>query len=367
MTEPEPLEFIGHTCVRYRGRKLVFFSGCDYFRMARHPQVLAAARASLREDGLGVAASRLTTGNHARYAELEHDLARFFGAEDALLVSTGYLSDTIVGQALAGRFSHALIDSQAHPALQDTARFLDCPVLRFQHRDAEDVGRAAQRCGPGARLILLTDGMFSRDGAAAPLAAYLHVLPRDAWLLVDDAHGAGVLGHTGKGTLEHEGVARRRIIQTVTLSKAFGAYGGAILGSRALRRRILERSGMFVGSTPIPLPLLRAAGQSLRLLSATPGYRRRLVDNSAFVKTALRAAGWEVADLPGPIVMLAPKPAVAAKLKSALLGAGIYPPFLRYPGGPANGYFRFVISSEHSQSQLDSLVRVLSVFGKSAR
>src|SRR5205823_9551281 len=114
-------------------------------------------------------------------------------------------------------------------------------------------------------LILLTDGMFSHDGSAAPLPEYLKVLPQDAQILVDDAHGAGVLGQTGQGSLQHAGVSRRRIIQTITLSKAFGAYGGAILGTARLRRKILNRSQIFVGSTPLPLPLANAALEGIRI------------------------------------------------------------------------------------------------------
>jgi 7-keto-8-aminopelargonate synthetase-like enzyme len=322
--------------------------------------VLAAARHGLARDGLNVAASRLTTGNHRLYSDLERQIAGFFSAEDALLVSTGYLTDVIVGQALAGTFSHAIIDEQAHLALQDAARFLDCPVLQFAHANAEALADTIRRCGPGARLILLTDGMFSRDGSVAPLKAYLKVLPRDAWLLVDDAHGAGVMGAMGKGTLEHAGIGRRHVIQTITLSKAFGGYGGAILGPRSLRRLITERSHMFIGSTPAPLPLLHAARRSLQLLRADGRFRQRLRTNSDYVKIKLREAGWDVAQTPGPIVMLMPRSRTARKLNDVLLRAGIYPPFIKYPGGPAGGYFRFVISSEHSRAQLDKLVRVLN-------
>src|SRR5262249_8729467 len=149
----------------------------------------------------------------------------FFGAADALLVSTGSMTNLVVAQALAGNFSHALLDDQSHPALTAAAQSLDCPVLRFKHRSAEDLDRCSHRCGPGARLIVLTDGMFSRDGSAAPLSDYLRLLSQDSMILVDDAHGAGVLGRTGKGILEHCNVSRKRIVQTITLSKAFGSYG----------------------------------------------------------------------------------------------------------------------------------------------
>jgi glycine C-acetyltransferase/8-amino-7-oxononanoate synthase len=361
MTEPEQLQQVNRTCVRYRGRTLAYFSGCDYFRLASHPKVIAALQTGVRKYGLNVAASRLTTGNHRIYGELERRLAGFFGAESATLVSTGYLANIVAAQALAGNFSHVLIDEKAHPSLCDASRFLDCPVLQFPHRDPSEVGRAVKRCGPGSRLILLTDGMFSHDGSAAPLAEYLKVLPSDALMLVDDAHAAGVLGETGKGSIEHAGVGGRRIIQAVTLSKAFGTYGGAIIGTAALRRRILDRSRSFVGSTPLPLPLANAALQSIKILKTDKTLRRRLERNANFVKNSLRKAGLELPDAPSPIVPLLPKTeAQASRLRRSLLAAGVFPPFIKYPGGPANGYFRFVISSEHSRDQLDRLAGVLT-------
>ncbi len=360
MTEPEPLQQIDRTCVRYHQRKLAFFAGCDYFRLASHSRLMAALQAGVKKFGLNVAASRLTTGNHLLYRELEAALADFFAAESALLAPSGYVTNLIAAQALASSFSHALIDEDAHSSLSDAARLLDCPVLRFKSRDPHALAAAIQRCGPGAKLLLLTDGMFSRDGSAAPLAEYLKLLPQDAQILVDDAHAAGVLGRTGKGSIEHAGVSRRRIIQTVTLSKSFGAYGGAILGTTRLRQRILDRSRMFAGSTPVPLPLANAALEGVRILKADPTLRQRLVANAAYVKAALRKAGLPLAEAPGPIVPLFPaRPSEALRLQRALLAAAVYPSFIKYPGGPPAGYFRFVISSEHTRPQLDALSKVL--------
>jgi 7-keto-8-aminopelargonate synthetase-like enzyme len=362
MIEPEPLQQVDRTYVRLGNRKLSYFAGCDYFRLASHPQVLAALMSGLKRYGLNVAASRLTTGNHVLYGQLEQELADFFEAENATLVSSGYLANLVAAQALAGSFSHALLDDNAHPSLSDAARFLECPVVQFKHRDAEALAQAVRRCGPGAKIILLTDGMFSRDGAAAPLEEYLAVLPKDAWLMVDDAHGAGVLGRTGQGTLEHAQVRRARIVQTITLSKAFGVYGGAILATAALRRRILERSLLFVGSTPLPLPLANAARESVRLLRRDKPLRARLTRNGTQTKESVRRAGVPLADMPGPIIPIFPESrASAQKLKRRLLAAGIHPPFIQYPGGPPSGYFRFVISSEHTPEQLERLVKALTV------
>ena len=358
--EPEPLQQIGRTWVRCRNRRLSYFSGCDYFRLASHPRVLAALRAGATKYGLNVAASRLTTGNHLLYRRLERSLVEFFDAPEALLVSSGYVTNLVVAQALAGEFSHALLDEDSHPSLVDAARFLDCPVLRFKHRDPEDVECSVRRCGPGARVILLTDGMFARDGSVAPLADYLGALPKDAWMLVDDAHGAGVLGRTGKGSLEFAGVARRRIIQTVTLSKAFGAFGGAVLGNLRLRRRILQRSRLFIGSTPLPLPLANAALESIRILDTGRHLRARLAANTNHVRKKLRDVGLRLEETPGPIITLYPAgPSEISHLHRRLLQAGIYPPFIRYPGGPTSGFFRIVISSEHTRAQLETLVKIL--------
>jgi 7-keto-8-aminopelargonate synthetase-like enzyme len=360
MTKLEPLQQVGRTCVRHRGRELIYFSGCDYFRLASHPAVLKAARDGLKKFGLNVAASRLTTGHHEIYEQLERRLAKFFAAEDALLVATGYLTSTIVAQALAGNFSHALVDGRAHPALLDAAVQLNCPILKFKHRDSEDFARAIARCGQGARPVVLTDGMFSHDGSVAPLKKYLKILPHDGLILVDDAHGAGVLGKNGRGAPEFENAGRRRIVQFVTLSKAFGVYGGAILGTRKLRAKIFARSRTFIGHTPPPPPLANAALQSLKILGADKNFRERLNRNADFVKDALRKSGVKFSEAPGPIVRLQIESgSETAALKRELLAAGIYPPVLKYLGA-SGGHLRFVISSEHTTAQLKKLLAVLT-------
>ncbi len=363
MTEPEPLQFIGDNEVRWRGRVLTYFSGCDYFRLARNPKVARAARAALAKNCLNVAASRLTTGNHEIYARLETGLATFFGAEAAVVLSNGYLAPMAAAQALAREFSHALVDEFAHAALLDAARMLDCPLRQFKHRDASDLARVVSKCGANARPIILTDGMFSHDGSVAPLSDYLKILPQRGMILVDDAHGAGVLGETGKGSLEYAGVTWKRIIQCATLSKAFGVYGGVVLGSRALRGKILAHSRAFMGATPMPPPLANAALMALDILRREPSRRKKLFRDLFYLRTQLRRSGWEISETPGPIVRLPLMNATAARdLKQRLLEGAIYPPFLKYGSASAAGVFRFVISSEHTRAQLDKLASVLSAF-----
>lgn len=364
LTEAAPLRQVDGTFVQAGRRKLSYFSGCDYYRLARHPVMEAAVADAAEAHGLGVSASRVTTGNHPLYGALERALARYFQAEAALLVPSGYQAGMAVAQALAGDFDLVLLDERAHVCLADAARFFDAPMRRFPHRDVEGLGRLLRGSGKSRRPIVLTDGMSSRDGLVAPLADYLGVLPPGGVILVDDAHGAGIVGATGQGTLEEAGVNRRRVIQTVTLSKAFGAYGGAVLGSAALRKRIIARSGLFAGATPLPLPLAAGALAAVKLLRRQGArMRRRLRANAQRVKQALRDAGRDVPDAPGPIVAVLPRNARGAdRLTEALLAARIYPPLVRYPGGPPGGYFRFVISSEHTPEQLEALIAVLVKF-----
>ena len=357
----ETLQQVDRVFVRWRGRRLVYFAGCDYFRLASHARVLAAVRRGLKEFGLNVAASRKTTGNHVLYEELERELARFFHAERAVLVDNGYMTNLAVAQALRGEFTHVLMDARSHTSVADAAVLLGAKVVPFAHREVADFTRQLRKLGKGARPIAFTDGMFSHDGSVAPLTEYLAVLPANAALLVDDAHGAGVLGTGGQGTPSHCGVRDARVIQTVTLSKAFGAFGGAIVGTRAVAEAILTKSRCFTGATPVPLPLAAGALESLRVFRANPRLQVRLHANAAWLKGQLRAGGLELPEAPGPIVPVIPaSPKEADRLKRRLLAAGIHPPFIRYPGGPEGGYFRFVVSSEHTRRQLAALAEALT-------
>ncbi|MGA2247932.1 MAG: pyridoxal phosphate-dependent aminotransferase family protein [Verrucomicrobiota bacterium] len=366
MTEPQPLQFDGLNTVRLGRRRLGYFSGCDYFRLARDPQVARAAIRALDQHGLNVAASRRTTGNHAIYGRLEAELAKFFGVEAALLLPDGYYAPLAAAQALAPETDHVFIDQLAHGALRDAARMFRVTPKEFRHRDPADLARHLARCQPGSHPVVLTDGMFAHDGTVAPLRQYLQVLPSRGRLLVDDAHGVGVLGATGKGSLEHAGVSRQRIVQCGTLSKAFGVYGGFVVGSAALRRKIMDGSRLFAGTTPLPPPLAGAAVAALRILRRDPARRDRLWKNVHYLRQALRALGWPVEETPGPIVRLPALGKMAAsRLKTQFLAAGIYPPFLKY-GANSLGFFRIVISSGHTRRELDQVTSVLAKPGETS-
>jgi len=388
--EGPPLRQLGKNLVEVGGERLLYFAGCDYFRFASHPAILQAIRDALRPGGLNVAASRLTTGNDPRYREAELLVAEFFGVAEAVLLSSGYVTNLVVAQALAGEVTHVFADERAHVCLTDAAKLLQCPLIPFPHRQTAGLALLLKQLPASARPLVMTDGMFARDGAVAPLAELLAALPRRGWLLVDDAHGAGTLGASGRGTPEHCGVRDARLIQTLTFSKAFGVYGGAVLCPPGLRARLVSGSHLFGGSTPLPLPLLAGVLAALEAMRQDGSARRvKLQANAALIREKLRQAGHPASDGPGPIFPFhpslpqtcrsrreeasserEPKPPIVGSykgeeranqaLRRRLTQAGIYPSFIRYPGGPVQGYFRFVISSEHTRAQLVRLADALA-------
>ncbi|HUR46853.1 MAG TPA: pyridoxal phosphate-dependent aminotransferase family protein [Candidatus Saccharimonadales bacterium] len=363
-TLPESLQFAGSNYVLSGRRKLLYFGGCDYFRLSRHPAIVEALERGLRKYGMNVSASRKTTGNHPLYLKVEKALATFFDSPRAILIGTGYMTNMVAAQALRGQFSHVFMDARSHPSLRDAARFLDCPILEFKHRNPADAGTVLKRCGPKATPLLCTDAMFSHDGSIAPLDRYLEVLSGRGKLLVDEAHSGGVIGASGKGIAAHFGIASKEIIRTVTLSKAFGLYGGAILCDEETSRAILTRSPMFTGHTPLPLPIAHAVLSALRLLRTDRTIRERLHRNARLIDGSLYTSRNGCCEMPTPIASWVPNNGKAARrLKLALLRAGIHPPLIYYPGGPEHGYFRFMISSEHTPAQIKLLVGVLQRHG----
>jgi 7-keto-8-aminopelargonate synthetase-like enzyme len=351
-----PLQQIDATHVRVDGRDLIYFGGCDYFRISMHPEIHKAVTSSLEAYGLSVSASRKTTGNHWVYEALEMDLKKFFCARSALFVPTGYMANMIVAEAMP--FTHLLIDEKAHPSLWRAVQANGGMVLPFKHREPSAVRKISKELPRTAKIVLLTDGMFPQDGSLAPLAEYRAVLPGGAHLWVDDAHAAGVLGANGRGSVEETGIGRARVVQTITISKAFGVYGGAVLGSKRFVDACIEKSSTFASSTPVPLPLASAGRAALQILSDNE-YRRRLwVGVNYWRKTfpGLAPDGKAV----NPIISFIPKTsAQAQRLKRLLLAAGIFPSFIHYPGGPPQGYFRFALSSEHNLEQIELLGKAL--------
>ncbi len=317
---------------------------------------------SIKHHGGSVGASRVTTGNHPLYLELESRLASFFGFQSATLVSSGYASSLIAVQALTTPPARVVMDEKSHSSLRLAAGFLEVPSYSFAHRDTEDFHRRLRERGEGSATLVLTDGLFSFSGAVPDLTQYAKGLGAGDVLLVDDAHGAGVIGPRGRGVLDSKPrLSPNQLILTLTLSKAFGVHGGVILSSRAFQANIHQKSHFFAGHTPPPLHTAAGTLAAIDIFESEGEILRgRLAETVNRLRMALRHGGLDVPPHPGPVVGLIPKSRAASRrLRQSLLDASIYPPLVVYPGAPLGGYYRFAFSSEHGPAQLDLLARVL--------
>ncbi|MGC7366944.1 8-amino-7-oxononanoate synthase [Mycobacteroides abscessus subsp. abscessus] len=254
----------------------------DYLGLSRHPQVIEAGVEALRIWGAGSTGSRLVTGNTELHEELEQELATFMGAESALLFSSGYTANLGAVVALSGPGTLIVSDARTHASLIDACRLSRARVVVTPYRDTQAVAAAlAQR--PEERALVLTDAVFSADGALAPLAELYGVCGRHgAVLLVDEAHGLGVRGAGGRGLVAEMNLAGRDdLVVTVTLSKALGSQGGAVLGSAAVRAHLIDAARPFIFDTGLAPAAVGSALAALRLMIGEPARVRAVLAHAA--------------------------------------------------------------------------------------
>lgn len=343
------------TTVEIGGRTLLSFGGCDYLGLAHHAAVVGAAREALGVYGLSTTASRVTTGNTAAHDRLEQDAARLLSQPAAVVVPEGYTANLALAQALARRVRMALIDERAHRSLPDAATAGGLQIVRFSHRDAADAARCLARVGPEP-VAILTDGVFTADGAVAPVRELLAALRthRDV-LVVDDCHGVGVLGE-GRGTCRMLGVSDPRLVITTTLAKGLGCYGGVVAGGHETIDEVRGFATAFICTTPVPPAIAAAASAAIRILEHDRPRLAALAANARALRGAIRSLGLELADQPTPIVAFAMADEGAMEqLHLGLMEEGILAPLIRYPGGPAARFFRLTVTAEHSTAQIECL------------
>jgi 8-amino-7-oxononanoate synthase len=270
--------------VEQGGRRLLSFSCNDYLNLSHHPEVKAAAAQAALDYGAGAGASRLVSGDHPLMAELEARLARLKGTEAACVFGSGYLANAGIIPTFVGPGDLVLVDALAHACIWAGASLSRAEVVSFRHNDADHLAELLEaRRGAAGRVLVATDGVFSMDGDIAPLQE-ISALCRehDAWLLVDDAHGMGVLGE-GRGTVHALGGPRNGIaveLQMGTLSKALGSYGGYLCASRPVVDLLKTRARTFVFTTGLPPASAAAAIKALDLIEAAPALAARPLANA---------------------------------------------------------------------------------------
>lgn len=350
--------------VERNGRRLISFSCNDYLNLIQHPAIAAAAQDALARYGLGAGASRLVTGNHPLYADLETRLARLKGAESACVFGSGYLTNLGVIPALVGRNDIILIDELAHACLWGGAQLSGARVLMFRHNDVDHLrALLAQHRAAHPRALVLTDGVFSMDGDLAPLPALSRVARLyDAWLMSDDAHGIGVLGGGRGSTFAHDAPVDIPL-QMGTLSKAIGAYGGYLCAAAPVIELMKSRARTFIYSTALPPAVVAAAIAALDLIEHDPGYAALPL---AKARAFTRRIG--LPDATSPIVPVVVGEADAALAASRMLEAEGYLVVAIRPPTVADGTarLRFTFTPAHSDADIERVAdlvktRVLAV------
>jgi 8-amino-7-oxononanoate synthase len=334
------------------GRRLLSFSCNDYLNLSRHPEVIKAAVAAAERYGVGAGASRLVTGNHPLYVELESRLAQLKGTAAACVFGSGYLANTGIIPALVGPGDLILADELSHACIHAGAKLSGAAVYRYRHCDvAHAESLLAANRAKHQRALIATDGVFSMDGDVAPLPELTMLGERfDAWLLADDAHGLGVIGG-GRGSTAY-GAAGNVPLQMGTLSKAVGAYGGYLCASQPVIDLMRTRARTFIYSTGLPPPVVGAAIASLDVIARDPDYAALPLRKAKLFARTLNLPEPQSAIVP---LVLKETEAVLAAAQAledeGFLVVPIRPPTV--PDGTAR--LRFAFTAQHPDAEIERL------------
>ena len=344
------------------GRRAVDFCSNDYLALARHPDIASAMAAAAVRHGAGSGASHLVAGHGIEHARLEEELALFTGRARALLFSTGYMANLAVVGALAGGGEQVLLDRLCHASLIDAALLCRARFKRFAHADAAAAERALAR-GDGTAALIATDGVFSMDGDLAPLAELARLSrAHDCWLVVDDAHGLGVLGPTGRGSLEECGLDEKAVPVLVgTLGKAFGTFGAFVAGAADVIELLLQKARPYAYTTALPQPIAAATRQALRIAAREPWRRERVLSLARRFSQAAQQLGVPLMASTTPIQpVLLGSTARVLRAQEELLNAGFWVVAIRPPTVAAgSSRLRVTLSAGHTEDQVDGLVEAL--------
>jgi 8-amino-7-oxononanoate synthase len=346
------------------GRELVSFASNDYLGLASHPAVAAAASRAIARWGVGAGASHLVCGHTSAHEALERDLATFVAPCDdarAISFSSGYLANLAILTALGGRGTVVCADRLNHACLNDGALLSRAQLARYPHLD---VGALSRRLATsaGKSRIIATDAVFSMDGDVAPLPELLALAERhDAWLVVDDAHGFGVLGE-GRGSLAHFGLASERIVYMGTLGKAAGVAGAFVAAHPDVVETLLQTARPYIYTTAQPPMLADAVRAALAIIRDDAARRARLHGSIARFRERARALPWRLLPSPTAIQPLIVGDATAAvALSQRLAGRGLWVPAIRPPTVPSGtARLRVSLSAAHTDDDIDRLLAALA-------
>jgi 8-amino-7-oxononanoate synthase len=354
-------------CTRIDGREYLYFVGTGYLGLQAHSEVIRAACEATERYGIHSATTRAGFGDTPPVVDAECRSAEFFGAQAAFYFASGYAGNSILLRAIEERFDVLLADELSHYSVFDAAQQTARPLCRFRHRDVEDLARQLRtNVGPSQRPLVMTDGVFSVRGTIAPLGEYRSLLGgyRCAGLLVDDAHGVGVLGASGRGTWEHAELFDAGLngngggFLCATMSKALGGFGGVIPGSSEFIARVKAASHWYDGASAPMVAAAAASAKAIEIIQTAPDLRTRLRTNVRQLKDGLRSVGLDVDDTPVPIVCLVlGNGDNMRRIQGELMRQGIAIAYLpAYSGLGEGGGLRIAVFANHTSAMIEQLL-----------
>jgi len=353
--------------VRVDGREMINLSSNNYLGLANDPRVRAAAIRAVEEYGAGAGAVRPIIGNLKIHDDLERALAAFKHVEDVLVFPSGFTANAGVIPAVTDAADVILSDELNHASIIDGCRLSKARRVAYRHKDMDSLEEALQGARDARIRLIITDGVFSMDGDVAPLDRICELAERyDAAVMVDDAHGSGVMGKNGRGTAYHFGVKHRVDIQLGTLSKAVGVVGGYIAGSRVLKDWLTQRSRPFLFSTGAPPAVIGACIEAIRIMESDPTLTERLWENARYWQEGLKELGFDIGVTETPItpVMIGDEEKTQA-LQRSLREAGVLALAVVFPTvARGKARIRTMPTAAHTKADLDEALAAFASAGK---
>jgi 8-amino-7-oxononanoate synthase len=348
------------------GKPYISFSSNDYLGLSTHPLLIKAGQLALEEYGAGSGASRLLSGSLLPHHQFEQEIAKFKNTESALIFGSGYLANLALMTTLAGEGDLILADRLNHASLVDGCRLSRAAFKVFRHNDTDHLRHLLIKKPENQQALIVTEGLFSMEGDLAPLPELVKISREfKTRLIIDDAHGFGVLGKQGRGIAEFFNLEKEIEIQMGTLGKAAGLYGAFVAGPRSLVEYLINRAKTFIYSTSLP-PMISAMGMvSLKLISEGEELRSRLSENQSWFSEQLLKAGFSIPKQSGPIIpIFTGDNFKTMDFSRALFNEGIFIPAIRPPTVPeGKARLRVSLSASHTRQQLDLCVNKLTRWG----
>jgi len=350
------------------GVKTLNFCSNNYLGLANHPRVVAAAKKAMDHYGVGPGAVRTIAGTMDLHVKLDERLAEFKGVESAITFQSGFTANTGTIPALVGKEDVIFSDGLNHASIIDGCRLSRAKIIAYEHCDTDDLeAQIKEHRANFRRALVVTDGVFSMDGDVAPLDEIYDVSKNyDAILMVDDAHGEGVLGHGGRGIVDHFKLHGKVDVEVGTMSKAFGVLGGVVAGNPKVVEWLHQRGRPFLFSSAMTIPDVAACIESITILEESTELVDKLWSNTDYFKTEMRNLGFDTGESVTPItpVMLGEAP-LAQQFSRELFEAGVFGMALGFPTVPlGKARIRVIISAAHEKADLDQGLEIFSKVGR---